>query len=447
MFARLLNSQLEQWFNKPNRKPLILRGARQVGKTTLVSLFAKRFKQTIQLNLEREEDRALFEQGYTTHELMDAIFFLKNMDRQEADTLLFIDEIQSSPPAVAMLRYFYEDYPELPVIAAGSLLESLLDRHISFPVGRVEYLRVHPLTFEEFLLATGEDQAAAMLNRIPLPAIAHDKLLKLFHRYALIGGMPEIVQVYAQNKDLTQLAPVYDSLITAYLDDVEKYSPRASQTPVLRHVIQSSFREAGNRITLAGFGQSNYRSREIGKSLQVLEKALLLQRLYPVTDTQLPLTPNQKKSPKLQLLDTGLMNYFAGLQTEVFGTTDLNAVYGGRVIEHLVGQELYASQTSMLFKLHFWVREKKQSNAEVDFVLAYGNQVIPIEVKSGATGRLRSLHQYIDRAEHGLAVRLYAGKLSLEDAVTLEGKEYQLLNLPYYLGSRVERYLDWASKP
>lgn len=257
--------------------------------------------------------------------------------------------------------------------------------------------------------------------------------------------MPEVVQVYAQDKDLTQLAPVYDSLITAYLDDVEKYSPRANQTPVLRHVIQSSFREAGNRITLAGFGQSNYGSREIKESLQILEKALLLQRLYPVTDTQLPLTPNHKKSPKLQLLDTGLMNYFAGLQTEVFGTTDLNALYGGRVVEHLVGQELYASQVSMLFKLHFWIREKKQSNAEVDFVLAHGNKVIPIEVKSGATGRLRSLHQFIDRADHNLAVRLYAGKLSVEEAVTLEGKAYRLLNLPYYLGGRIESYLDWVS--
>ena len=442
MFARLLHNQLEQWFSKPNRKPLILRGARQVGKTTLVSLFAKRFKQTIQLDLERQEDRELFERGYTINELMDAIFFLNNKNRQEADTLLFIDEIQNSSSAVAMLRYFYEGYPELPVIAAGSLLETLLDRHIRFPVGRVEYLRVHPLTFEEFLLATREDQAAAMLNRIPLPAMAHDKLLKLFHRYALIGGMPEVVQVYAQDKDLTQLAPVYDSLITAYLDDVEKYSPRTSQTPVLRHVIQSSFREAGNRIKLAGFGQSNYGSREIDESLQILEKALLLQRLYPVTDTQLPLTPNHKRSPKLQLLDTGLMNYFAGLQTEVFGTTDLNAVYGGKVIEHLVGQELYASQTSMIFKLHFWIREKKQSNAEVDFVLAHENKVIPVEVKSGASGRLRSLHQFIDRADHASAVRLYAGKFSVEKAVTLAGKEYQLVNLPYYLASRVERYLE-----
>ena len=205
MFKRLLLKDLHDWLHKPNRKPLILRGARQVGKTTLVSLFAEQFDQFIALNLERLEDKALFEQNYTIQELLEAIFFLQGKDRQQTNTLLFIDEIQNSSAAVAMLRYFHENYPTLPVIAAGSLLESLLDRHISFPVGRVEYLRVHPLTFEEFLIAVGEEQAATMLNQIPLPIFAHDKLLKLFHRYALIGGMPEIVQHYAATRDLTQL--------------------------------------------------------------------------------------------------------------------------------------------------------------------------------------------------------------------------------------------------
>ncbi|QTR53201.1 ATP-binding protein [Thiothrix unzii] len=443
MFKRLLLKDLNHWLHRPNRKPLILRGARQVGKTTLVSLFAEQFDQFISLNLERQEDKALFEQNYTIQELVEAIFFLHSKDRQQPNTLLFIDEIQNSSAAVAMLRYFHENYPTLPVIAAGSLLESLLDRHISFPVGRVEYLRVHPLTFEEFLIALGEEPAAAMLNQIPLPIVAHDKLLKLFHRYALIGGMPEIVQQYAATHDLAQLRPIYDNLITAYLDDVEKYSPRDSQTPVIRHVIQTAFREAGNRITLAGFGQSHYGSKDVGEALQVLEKALLLHRCYPVTDTRLPLVPNLKKSPKLQLLDSGLVNYFSGLQADIFGSKDLNSIYGGRIIEHLVGQELLASQSSLLFQLHFWVREKNQSNAEVDFVVAYGNKVIPIEVKSGATGRLRSLHQFMDQAEHGFAVRLYAGKLEVEDAVTVEGKAFKLLNLPYYLGGKVEGYLEW----
>jgi len=443
MFKRTLLKELKRWSENKNRKPLILRGARQVGKTTAVSMFADNFEQYIYFNLERTEDLRLFEQDYTIHELVEAIFFLSNKDRQQSDTLLFIDEIQNSSKAVAMLRYFYEELPDLYVIAAGSLLESILDQHISFPVGRVEYLRMHPLSFEEFLLAIGETQAEEMLERIPLPAFAHYKLLKLFHRYTLIGGMPEIVQLYAESKNLTQLRPVYESLIIAYMDDVEKYSSRDSQTPIIRHVIQSAFHEAGNRIKMAGFGQSGYSSKEITEAMQLLEKALLLLRIYPVTGTRLPLTPNMKKSPKLLFLDTGLVNYFSGLQTDIFGAKDLNTIYGGRIIEHLVGQELLASQHSILFKPNFWVREKKQSNAEVDFVLPHGNKIIPIEVKSGATGRLRSLHQFVDRADHHYAVRLYARGLKIETAATIAGKEYRLLSLPYFLGGKLTMYLDW----
>ena len=171
-------------------------------------MLAEQFDQYIYLNLELKADRDLFEQDYTAPELFEAICFLNNKDPQKHRTLLFIDEIQSSPEAVAVLRYFYEELPHIYVVAAGSLLESLLDRHISFPVGRVEYLRMHPLTFEEFLGARGETQAAEMLNRITLPSFAHDKLLKLFHRYTLIGGMPEIVQRYAESKNLTQLKTI-----------------------------------------------------------------------------------------------------------------------------------------------------------------------------------------------------------------------------------------------
>ena len=446
MFQRRILTALKDWSENPNRKPLILRGARQVGKTTAVSMLAEQFDQYIYLNLELKADRDLFEQDYTAPELFEAICFLNNKDPQKHRTLLFIDEIQSSPEAVAVLRYFYEELPHIYVVAAGSLLESLLDRHISFPVGRVEYLRMHPLTFEEFLGATGETQAAEMLNRIPLPSFAHDKLLKLFHRYTLIGGMPEIVQRYAESKNLAQLKTIYESLITAYLDDVEKYADKDSKAEVIRHVIQSAFTEAGSRIKMAGFGQSNYGSKAISEAMTVLEKALLLRRIYPTTSTQLPLTPNFKKSPKLQLLDTGLVNFFSGIQTEVFGSDDLNSLYGGRIIEHLVGQELLASHDSMQFTPYFWVRKKNHSNAEVDFVLAHRNKIIPVEVKSGATGRLRSLHLFMDQVEHHWAVRLYAGKLSVEDVKTLEGKPYKLLNLPYFLAGQLEAYLDWFAQ-
>ena len=443
MFQRSILKSLHNWSENPHRKPLILRGARQVGKTTAVALLAESFDQYIYLNLELEEDRRLFEQGYTVQELFEAICFLKNKDPQKSRTLLFIDEIQSSPEAVAVLRYFYEELSHLYVIAAGSLLETLLDRHTSFPVGRVEYLRMHPLSFEEFLGAIGETQAVEMLHRIPLPAFAHDKLLKLFHRYTLIGGMPEVVQRYAQSQNLSHLESIYDSLITAYLDDIEKYANKDSQAAVIRHVIQSAFHEAGSRIKMAGFGQSNYGSKDISEAMGTLEKALLLRRVYPTTATQLPLTPNLKKSPKLQLLDTGLVNFFSGIQTDVFGSSDLNSLYGGRIIEHLVGQELLASHDSMLFTPLFWVREKSQSNAEIDFVLSHQNHVIPIEVKSGATGRLRSLHLFMDQVEHHWAVRLYAGALNVETVETLAGKPYQPLNLPYFLSGQIEHYLYW----
>lgn len=446
MFKRSILNALKHWSEKPHRKPLILRGARQVGKTTAVSMLAERYDQYIYLNLELNEDRRLFEQNYTAPELYEAICFLKDKDPQKNQTLLFIDEIQSSPEAVAILRYFYEILSHIHVIAAGSLLESLLVRHISFPVGRVEYLKMHPLTFEEFLMALGEDQAAEMLQRIPLPAFAHDKLIKLFHRYSLIGGMPEIVQRYSESRNLADLKNVYESLITAYLDDVEKYASKDSKAEVIRHVIQSAFNEAGNRIKMAGFGQSNYSSKDISEAMSVLEKALLLRRIYPVTNAQLPLTPDSKKFPKLQLLDTGLVNFFSGIQTEVFGTSDLNSLYGGRIIEHLVGQELLAGHDSILFSPNFWVREKKQSNAEVDYVLSHGRNIIPIEVKSGATGRLRSLHLFMDLVEHGWAVRLYAGSLSVETVTTREGKHFQLLNLPYFLSGKLEGYLEWFVK-
>ena len=443
MFYRDIINELVAWSNKANRKPLVLRGARQVGKTTCVNLFSQSFEQYIYLNLELSEDRALFQQDYNISEFLEALFFLKNKQKNLQKTLIFIDEIQAEPKAVAMLRYLYEQAPEYYVIAAGSLLESVLDKKISFPVGRIEYLRLYPVSFKEFLYAMGEQQAITLLEQIPCPAFAHDKLLKLFHKYTLIGGMPEIIQHYAVHRDLTSLSSLYESLLVAYLDDVEKYANNEKHSRVIRHIIQTAFHFAGERIKMVGFGNSNYPSREISEAMQLLEKSFMLQRIYPTTATELPLIPDLKKSPRLQLLDTGLVNYFSGIQQEIFGTKDLNILYKGRITEHIVGQEIQAQSHLLLNKLFFWVRQKNQSNAEVDFVIQQGNKIIPIEVKSGATGRLRSLHQFVERTNHPFAVRLYAGKLTKEKAKTIAGIEFQLLNLPYYLAGELDQYLEW----
>lgn len=447
MFNRSILSELEKWSAKSGRKPLVIRGARQVGKTTVIDQFARQFEQYIYLNLELQNDRQPFEQFKTIETLVQTLFFLKNLSlAKKNNTLLFIDEIQEVPEALNILRYFYETEPGIAVIAAGSLLETLFDKNISFPVGRVEYKILRPVSFPEFLEAMGEKEALQYLEQIPAPVFTHDKLLALFHTYAIIGGMPEVIANYSRNKDLSALSAIYDSLITVYIDDVEKYTSTASQVQHIRHAIRASFSQAGKRIKFEGFGNSPYRSRDMGEALRTLEKALLILLLYPCTKAQLPLMPDYKKSPRLQVLDTGMLNYFVGIQKEILGTPDLNKIYQGSLIEHLVGQELLATQFTSLSGLNFWVRKKKESTAEVDYIWVFEGKLIPIEVKSGTEGKLKSLHLYMDLAPHTVAVRFYAGEISITQASTPGGKTYHLLNLPYYLVSQVDNYLQWFQK-
>ncbi len=443
MLKRDINQELINWSEKASRKPLILRGARQVGKTTIVQRFGQQYDQFIELNLEKKADRDLFEQDYDINELIAAIHFhLGQAMNPEGKTLLFIDEIQNSPKAAAMLRYFHEDRNDIHVIAAGSLLETLIDRHVSFPVGRVEYLFMYPINFSEYLLASNETQALAAIQQAPCPEYAHEKLLQLFHQYTLIGGMPEAVSTYLENRDILACNSVYQSLVTGFMDDVEKYASSKAMAQVIRHVIQYAPIESGARIQFQGFGNSNYKSREIGEALRTLEKAMILKLVYPTTQTTPPAQADHKKSPRLQFLDTGMVNYVAGLQQHYFTLKDLNNLYSGRIIENMVGQELLASTRLTQQHLKFWVREKVQSNAEVDYVVPFNQFLIPIEVKSGATGRLKSLAQFMEQTNHEYAVRLYAGKLQTDQLKTLSGKQFTLLNLPYYLISQLKQYLQ-----
>ena len=341
------------------------------------------------------------------------------------------------------MRYFYEKVPQLHVIAAGSLLETLFDGEWKVPVGRVQYFILRPISFLEFLEASGEKAVLKQINNLPLKDFAHEKVLELFKTYTLIGGMPEVVHHYIQNRNIQALASIYESLIVSFVNDVEKYGRNNNMVQVIRHAIISAFPEAGNRIKFAGFGHSNYGSREMGEALRMLERIHYMQLVYPVTLTQLPLMPDKKKSPRLQLLDTGLLNYFGGIQKEIMGTDRLESVYQGRVIEHIVGQELLSSKSNVLYQLQFWTRERNDSVAQVDFVVAFNGLLIPIEVKSGATGRLRSLHLFMDAAPHYYAVRLYGGIFAVDEIQTISGKPFKLLNIPYYLAGKIDDYLNW----
>lgn len=442
MFDRIIIKSLFEWKESSYRKPLVLRGARQVGKTTAINSFASGFNQYIYLNLENKEDKVIFQGKNSIHEIVEALFFIKDKEKNKRNTLIFIDEVQEMSEAISSLRYFNEEYPQYFVIAAGSLLEAVFDTETNFPVGRVDYRFLYPFSFEEFLMACGEKQALEQFNKIPVADFAHEKLLKLFHTYTLTGGMPEAVKRYVEQRDIVLLKPVYESLLLSYIDDIEKYARNHTQAQIIRHAIPACFREAGSRIKFHGFGSSVYGSREMGEALRTIEKAKLIYLVYPTVQTRLPFMPDVKKSPRLQVLDTGLFNYYAGVQKDVFNSKDLTDVFNGRVIEHVVGQEILANNEDLLRNLLFWVRKKEGTTSELDFLFVDESGATPVEVKSGKAGKLRSLHQYVDSSETKLAVRLYSGKFHIDKLKTIKGKPFVLLNIPYYLTGNLKKYLN-----
>ncbi|MEA3445305.1 MAG: AAA family ATPase [Bacteroidota bacterium] len=441
IYNRNAYRKLQEWKDSIRRKPLVIRGARQVGKSTLIREFSKEYEYYIELNLERKEDAQLFELE-NVKEVIEAILLRENFSISNNSLLLFIDEIQESPKAIQMLRFFYEDYPDLHIICAGSLLEHVIKDVRSFPVGRIQQIVLHPFDFEEFLLAKGNDQIIKLFDDLPIKEYAHSIILKLFHEYVIIGGMPEVVKTYIETNSFSKTKEVYEEIWDTYKDDIEKYGKNNTEKKVLRHVIETAAHEK-DRITFSGFGNSNYKSREVGEALRSLDKSRLIQLVYPAINQEPPQEVDFKRKPRLQFLDTGLLNYAMGIQSQLIGLTDMNDFYRGRIIQHIVYQQVQAQNNSVGSKLHFWVREKSNNNSEVDLVYRYNQYLIPIEVKSGPQGRLRSLHQFVERTKHNFAIRILSNKLSVEKVRTPGGKDYVLLNLPYYLATRIPHYIEW----
>lgn len=441
MIERKIINHLKEWSQSTDRKPLVLRGARQVGKSTLVNEFAKNYDVYLKLNLEKETDNLLFEEYSDINALIDAIYRHNQQIKQQSPTLLFIDEIQYSPKAVMMLRYFHEEASWLHVIAAGSLLESLIDRKISFPVGRVEYLAVHPCSFVEFLNGIGETFDQQLVENIKAAAV-HSRIMQHFNNFTIVGGMPEIIQKYTENRDVLVVEPRYDSLLATYLNDVEKYANKESLVHIIRFLIENGWNYAASTISFERFGGSNYRSREVGEAFRLLEKTMLLELVYPVNSTQLPILAQHARRPKLVWLDTGIVNYVANVRSDLYNVSDIQDVWRGLIAEHIVAQELIALETKVMKRRHYWSRPKSEASAEVDFVIPYKGMLIPIEVKSGHNAKLRSLHQFMDRTPHDIAVRIWSNPFSIDEASTISGKKYKLLNVPFYYVCVLEKVLD-----
>lgn len=442
MFQRLALKALRQWAEKEGRKPLVLRGARQVGKTTLVKIFAEEFDVFINLNLEEKVNADLFTMDVSFEDLLAGIYVKAGIKMENQRTLIFIDEIQNVPDAVKVLRYFYEKRPDLYVIAAGPLLESLVGNHISFPVGRIEYMALHPCTFTEFLGALGENILVEQIEQLEVPQSVHSYVMDLFKKYMIVGGLPEAVANYAKRKDWVSLNEIFNSLLSGYKDDIEKYAQRPKEQDILRYILNYGWGLAGQRFQFSKFCSSSYKSAEMGNAFRTLEKTLLLELVYPLISTSFPILPDLKRSPKLLWLDTGLVNYVAGMQESLLFTSDTDELWNGHIAEQVVGQELLGASFAFGGKRMFWVRDARNSQAEVDFVYKYKSHLIPVEVKTGDNSKLRSLHQYMDESQEDIALRLWNGPLTSDLIRLPSGKQYTLYNVPFYYAGQLETFFN-----
>lgn len=446
-FNRRIIKGLIVWKQKKERKPLLLRGARQVGKSTIVREFGQLFDHYVELNLERPDDAQYFDQHNEVLHIMNAILLKRGITIKEGRTvLLFIDEIQERPKAIQLLRYFYEDMPHIFVVAAGSLLEFALGKVMRSPVGRIEYLYMHPMDFGEYLGATGNEPLLNHFHQPPGSELAHSTLMQEFHTYCILGGMPAVIKQYVNDGNMAQLRIVYNSIWNTYKSDIEKYASGDSEIRIMRHILKVAPSYLDKRITFQNFGNSSYKSREVGEAFRNLDAAGLIKLIYPTTSIAFPALIDIKKAPRMQFLDTGIVNNALGIQADLLAMSDMSKAFRGALIPHVIMQEfislgMYDDERPM-----FWVRDKAQSSAEIDMVYRYGSMLIPIEIKSGSTGTLKSLHQYLKVCDHHFAVRIYGGSLSIQDHKTPEGTAYKLLNLPYYLGTKIPEYIDYFVK-
>jgi predicted AAA+ superfamily ATPase len=393
---RLAEKQVLAWKDSPRRKPLVIRGARQVGKTWLVeNVLAKHFDSFVKIDLEKRRDLHVHFAGNLEPQTILSYLELTTGRILSGKTLLFFDEIQACPRAIMALRYFYEQMPELHVVAAGSLLE-LAFGEISIPVGRVQYLHLHPMTFYEYLLATGQ---VPMAEHVLIPPVDVDKpvqrmILNELRSYFFVGGMPECVKTYHNTGSMVETFQIQTEILDSYRDDFSKYLPRID-TMCLDAVFLNVARSIGEQLkyTRLNDGHSGQTNR---KAFDLLVKAGVVHKIPACNPSGLPLgaTANQKKF-KASMLDIGLLQRLCQVPVELeLQQENLLAMYRGKLAEQFVAQELLAWQSSELF---YWARDARGSNAEVDYLTVKKGQIYPIEVKSGKGGSLRSLHLILEK--------------------------------------------------
>jgi uncharacterized protein len=441
---RSIEEYLKTWKDSPRRKPLILRGARQVGKTFIVNEFGKnQFEYYLQVNLEKDRIlQSVFESNNPAI-VINELTSLYNVPVLAGKTLLFIDEIQASPAAIACLRYFYEQIPDLHVIAAGSLLDHTLNEaQYSMPVGRVEYAYLYPLNFMEFCTAIGEPGLCQYIRDFTpgkdFSQAIHDKISDFLRLYFFIGGMPEAVKTYIETGNLIEVEKVHSNILTSLQYDFSKYGTRREQD-FLQSSLHYVANNIGRKVKYVNIDQ-NAQSSQLKQALMKLEMSRVIHLVRKTKSVNPPITQYiDNDTFKPLFFDIGLANHLA--QIRLSDIKNLATDFEGALAEQFVGQELIAS--SPVFKetkLHYWMREAKNSNAGIDYLVQKGNEIYPVEVKAGKTGTLKSLQVFLGTTGKQKGIRLnldlpnFGTHLQASIRVNNENStiDYSLLSLPLY---------------
>ncbi len=394
---RDIDKKLLAWKTSAIRKPLIIRGARQVGKTFSVLEFGKQYYSKVHhINFERKPQwKNVFDPDLDVKRILDELEVLLIAKINFENDLLFFDEIQSCPKAIMSLRYFLEQMPGVHIIAAGSLLEFAL-KNIPFPVGRVQTLEMHPMSFSEFLRACGKEKANDLINSnlAKLSPVIHQAILDDVFSYFFVGGMPEAVKHYAETGRMSEVFDIHADLIYTYIQDFSKYSPAVNKD-CLNMVLIASGKAAGKQIKYSRL-TDGFTNPTIKSAFMALVNARLLRKVKATCPSGLPLEAgaNEKKF-KAVFLDIGLLAHINGLNRSFVEIRhNMNVIFSGAMAEQFVGQEFLATGQRSLY---YWARQSKSSTAEVDYLFEKNNEVYPVEVKSGSSGSLKSLHLLLNQ--------------------------------------------------
>jgi predicted AAA+ superfamily ATPase len=419
---RNIDNKLLAWKKEKERKVLLIRGARQVGKSSSIRNFGKNFNHFLEIDFEKNHDvHTVFEGNLNPREISEKLSVFFKIPVIPGKTLVFFDEVQSCPNVIRSLRYFYEDYPELHVIAAGSLLEFALESLPSFGVGRISSIFMYPLSYKEFLFACGEEalweKVCESSPQKPLFELFHKKCLEYLKIFLIIGGMPAVVADYIKNGQLLNSQKLLSNLITSFKSDFSKYKKRVPDLRISA-VFNAAVNQSGGKFVFSNVEQLNY--RQVKESLELLQNSGLLIPVIHSSANALPLGGEINfKKQKFILLDTGILQRLSGLElSDILLNDDISLINKGAIAEQFAGLEiLKASSCYTQDSLYFWSREKPQSNAEIDYVIQKNGVIIPIEVKSGSTGKMQSMFVFLNEKKSEYGIRLSLENFSVYDKI------------------------------